>query len=358
MVLRSGWLRNRDTPGGGQTRQDTRVTPVGTYTPSGQLSSRGGCLPSSGSFILTGTTPMQATIGYGRAVIMGSGASQGAYPVAIDSIETLTFADGHAQYPRIDSVLLRVYDNAFDASGKWQFSLEISQGEPSASPVAPVATGTAEKLYEVTVPAGASAGSGGISWATAVADRRRYTVSIGGITPSGWGSNWTGQYAGQYRDNAGVMERWGGATAGWVPISDAGAMGAWIDYTPTWSVEAMNYATSTGSYRKVGRTVDVVASLRYGPASYIGVGHLFVSLPFAVAPTQRAILSSGTGFFQIDPNTPLRPLFTSVAPGGNAAMVLAVHPPSSTLVAPGTLDFPWERSSNNFSVSLRYETGA
>ncbi|MFE3144750.1 hypothetical protein [Streptomyces scopuliridis] len=150
----------------------------------------------------------------GRAIITGTTA-QGSYPVAVTVPETLTFANGHATFARKDAVMLTVYDGLYDTSGATLATLEVAQGEASATPVAPTATGTREKLYEVTVPAGASVGNAGIPWTTAVADRRRTTVPLGGIMAGGWSQSYSGSYAGQYRDNAGALERWDGTA--WVP---------------------------------------------------------------------------------------------------------------------------------------------
>ncbi|MEU5306002.1 hypothetical protein ACH4YO_19195 [Streptomyces noursei] len=217
MTVRSGWLVNRDAPGGGQTRADTRLVPVGTWTPNAELTSRGGVVPGGNPFALTSAGAMQCTIGTGRAVISGSSV-QGAYPVAVTEPETLTIADGDAQYPRKDAVFLRVYDSAYDGSDQSTAALIVAQGTPSAHPEAPVASGTAEKLYEITVPAGTSAGTGGIDWATVVSDRRRTTVSLGGIQAGGWGLGYSGAYPGQYRDNGRGLERWDGN--GWRSVAE------------------------------------------------------------------------------------------------------------------------------------------
>ncbi|MFE9396790.1 hypothetical protein [Streptomyces flavidovirens] len=222
MTVRSGWLLNRDAQGGGQTREDTRVVPTGTFFPTGEMTVRAGCVPGGDPFKLTSSGAMEATMGVGRAIIQGT-AAQGAYPVAVTEPEVLVFADGDPQFPRKDTVALRVQDSTYDGTGQVRAYVEIMKGTPAASPVAPTATGTAEKLYEITVPAGASAGTGGIDWATAVADRRRNTTGVGGIMAGGWTASYNGSYAGQYRDNAGVLERWSGTT--WEPVLRLGNSG-------------------------------------------------------------------------------------------------------------------------------------
>ncbi|WP_338932640.1 hypothetical protein WEB32_29695 [Streptomyces netropsis] len=174
---------------------------------------------------------MQCTIGTGRALITGS-TVQGSYPIAVTEPETLTIADGDAQYPRKDSIILRVYDTAYDGSGQTTAALMVLQGTPSDNPVAPVASGTAEKLYEVTIPAGTSAGTGGINWATGVSDRRRTTVSMGGIQTAGWSLGYSGAYVGQYRDTGTGLERWNGTAWSAFP-----AVPKWKSFTPVWGAE-------------------------------------------------------------------------------------------------------------------------
>lgn len=211
MSVRSAWL----LPGGaepGQTREDTRLSPVGTMTPAGELTSRGGVIPGGSPFAASGAGAMSLQVGPGRMVVQGTTA-QGAYPIAVDAPETVTFGDGDALLDRIDTVVVRVSDQLFDVSGENVARVEVVQGEPLATPVAPTLDPACEPLWDVTVPAGASAGVGGIDWGTALGDRRRYTVAVGGILPPG-DSAAAGAYVGQWRDTGGVFERWDGTA--WV----------------------------------------------------------------------------------------------------------------------------------------------
>lgn len=47
MPVRSAWLINRTETETGQSRADTRLSPVGTMAPNGALSSTGGVIPGS-----------------------------------------------------------------------------------------------------------------------------------------------------------------------------------------------------------------------------------------------------------------------------------------------------------------------
>ncbi|MCX2181088.1 hypothetical protein KV205_11175 [Streptomyces sp. SKN60] len=272
MALRSGWLQPT-----GQTRATTRLTALGATTPVDPVTSRSGILPGSpngtyrvSGYSLTPVGPMTANLSYGRAVVQGPGA-QGAYPVSLDADLPLTFADGDAFNPRIDLVLLRVYDAEFDGQTRSEAAVEIVQGQPKAVPEPPPAPATSLVLFRVLVPAGTSAGSGGIPWTTSLTDLRTTLVSVGGILPvynngsvpgsypgqyqdannarqlqrwdgTAWvayprdvggiapsGSLSTGSYTGQYRDNNGVLQRWNGT--------------AWADYQPPVKVES----TTTGA---------------------------------------------------------------------------------------------------------------
>ncbi|MFD3327583.1 hypothetical protein [Streptomyces sp. NPDC058701] len=221
MTVRAAWL----TPTG-QTREDTRIALSALVTPNGQsdadipLRARGGIVP--GGFTLTPASAMQCAIGTGRAIIQGD-SQQGAYPVAVTAPENLTLADGDPQLERIDLIELAVLDDAYDGTGKTEAVLRLVKGTPAAVPVAPPSpAGRALQLYTVRVPAGTSAGNGGIAWATAVTSLKYPTVALGGIVPA---DGFKGAYTGQYRDAGGRFQRWDGAT--WVsyPVEVGGIAG-------------------------------------------------------------------------------------------------------------------------------------
>ncbi|MEV4966650.1 hypothetical protein AB0886_05200 [Streptomyces sp. NPDC024062] len=212
MSVRSAWL----LPGGaepGQTREDTRLSPVGTMTPAGELTSRGGVIPGGVPFAASGAGAMSLQVGPGRMVVQGTTA-QGAYPIAVDAPETVTFDDGDALLDRIDTVIVRVADQLFDVGGENAARVEVVKGEPLATPAAPTLDPACEPLWDVTVPAGSSAGVGGLDWGSALTDRRRYTVAVGGIIPR-LPSSLAGSYDGQYADVDGTLYRWSAAAGAW-----------------------------------------------------------------------------------------------------------------------------------------------
>ncbi|MFF5975759.1 hypothetical protein ACFY7C_30060 [Streptomyces sp. NPDC012769] len=231
MTVRAAWLHSN-----GQTREDTRITLSALLTPNGQsadetpLRSRPGIVP--GGLGLTSAGAMQCTIGTGRAVIQGNDTAQGAYMIAVTSPETLTVTDGDAQYDRIDLVELAVLDDAYDKSGATEAVIRLVKGAPDATPVAPASgPGSAFPLYSIRVPAGTSAGTGGINWQTAVTTLHYPMTALGGIIPT---SGFKGAYVGQYRDVVGLLQRWDGTT--------------WVSYPKPIGGIAPHGTTTTGSY--------------------------------------------------------------------------------------------------------------
>lgn len=283
MSVRSAWL----LPGGaepGQTREDTRLAPVGTMVPAGELTSRPGVIPGGAPFAASAAGAMSLQVGIGRAVVQGTTA-QGAYPVAVDAPETLSFDDGDALLDRIDTVIIRVFDQLFDVSGENVARVEVVQGEPLASPVAPTLDPACEPLWDVTVPAGTSAGVGGIDWGTALGDRRRYTVAAGGILPPGDTAT-AGAYAGQWRDNAGVFERWDGT--------------AWVVRSPhAGETFDADLSLSAGRQITVGTHELRPGLVGVRLVSFSGLSQVVVDVPFTVPftapPVMSVVIASSAG---------------------------------------------------------------
>ncbi|MGW6459289.1 hypothetical protein ACWF94_25750 [Streptomyces sp. NPDC055078] len=215
MTTRSAW----HLPSG-QTREDTRLAVSLGMAAAGPLTTRPGC--AYGGLQLTGTAAasMQARLSPGRLWVAGTSApAQGGYPVTVDADTLLTFTDGHATLPRIDALVVRVIDSDYDGSGRYEAVLDLIPGTPAAVPLPPGVPANAEPLYEIAVPAGASAARG-ITWANAITDRRRYTAALGGILPAGGGQGGGPLMVGQYRDLNGRLQRWNGTQ--WMPfIPDA-----------------------------------------------------------------------------------------------------------------------------------------
>ncbi|MEU3610905.1 hypothetical protein ABZ725_01130 [Streptomyces sp. NPDC006872] len=278
MPVRSGWL----SPDG-QSREDTRLVSLGALTPTSPVATRSGVLPGSSEglyriagFTLTGTSnSMSATVSPGRAVLQST-AARGAYPVALTEYLPLTFADGDPLYSRIDLVVLRIYDDVYDASDtddRTEAVVEIVPGTPAAAPAVPAAPGLSLPLYQVTVAAKASAGTGGITWSSAV-DRRTATVGVGGILPV-VSDTTGGSYPGQYRDLGGQLQRWSGTA--W---TDYPVLPTWQSWTPAWTTGSGLATPSYGNsvlncrYVKFGTTVHLSFSIQFGTTTNFGTSPL------------------------------------------------------------------------------------
>lgn len=133
--------------------------------------------------------------------------------MAVTAPETLTVADGDAQNPRVDSVVHARLRRVVRLLGHHpRRGARTDQGRPAPTPTEPTRPSACLCLWSITVPAEVSAGTGSITWTSALADRRRYTASCGGIIRRGWGIDFTGAYDEQYRDVDCVLERWNAST--------------------------------------------------------------------------------------------------------------------------------------------------
>ncbi|MBZ4320619.1 hypothetical protein [Streptomyces huiliensis] len=357
MNLGSAWLLNSTNGEGGQSRLDTRLAPLGAMVPAGPLASRPGVLPGSadGREIITGlaVSPdgagMSTRVSPGRAVVQGTAAA-GAYPVYLSESASITFGDGDPGNRRVDLVVVRVYDDQQDASGKTGAFIEVVPGVPAAKPVAPPVPPASLPLAEVTVKAGASAGTGGIDWrGGAVRDRRQATVAAGGIIPADRGAGFDGTYPGQYRDNGAGLQRWNGKE--WQDLRPT-----WQSYAPTWGAEigdqpSIGNGRLTGRYLKDGPQVQFYASLTIDTTSKFtsANSNWYLTLPFppslAMPGSFRARTGSGPGayyfggcyIFKTTPKEMIRGLpagtgvargWTCPAPDGKATSdwVDATHP--------------------------------
>lgn len=357
MTVRVSWLYPSPAgPAGGQSREDTRLSPIGTMWPTGPTTSRSGVIPGGSPLALSGSG-MTATIGLGRAVVQGTTA-QGAYAAAVTAPHAVVLGNGHASLPRIDVIALRVYDTVYDATGQSIGDIVVVQGAANASPTAPaMPSPTTMPLYQITVPAGASAGTGGLTWGTAT-DLRVYTVAAGGILPVD-ASSAAGSYVGQVRIVSGRLVQWDGAA--WAEFTlpstiSPSTWGAWTQSTPTWQADGSACTIGNGTlyqrWCRVGRLIQVRIRLRFGSTTNAGAvnSQWTWSIPVAASTTpdnaEYAAGSAGAirtgaayygGTVLLNPGTSR----VSVIEGGsgfNWGPTLNTPFPTST---PGTTDTLW-----------------
>lgn len=108
-----------------------------------------------------------------------SSADQGGYPFVNDVAAEITFDDGEAAVTRTDRVIAQVRHDVYDASGFTDSRVTYLKGQASGDPTALPASSML--IWEVDVPAGASAGTGGINFGTARVDRRSYAAAPGAV---------------------------------------------------------------------------------------------------------------------------------------------------------------------------------
>lgn len=162
------------------TLEDHRLELTLFQYPSGALTGESGVRP--GGAALSSDTAMVATISPFTAWIQGSGSTQGGYAFVSDDEEDITFDAGEAGNARIDRIIARVYDDVYDASGFTMGSVEYLRGQSGGA--ANSVPSNAILLYEISVPAGASAGGTPINFANAV-DKRTFTAANGAVLPVG-----------------------------------------------------------------------------------------------------------------------------------------------------------------------------
>lgn len=117
-------------------------------------------------------------------LVINNGVSDalGPYLLVSDASTDITFDDGQPSVDRTDRVIARVYDDTNDGSGSTTGAIEYLKGQTGGS--ATTLPTNSLLLYEVIVPAGTSAGGGGINFATQTSDERSYTVAAGGMIPA------------------------------------------------------------------------------------------------------------------------------------------------------------------------------
>lgn len=173
----------------------------------GPLNARTGMRRDGGGAVtaVAGTMGVQVTP-FSAWIDGGSSDGQGGYVFVADAAKTLTLSDGHATLARVDTIAAVVREDAYDGSGATTATLEVVEGTPGAG--APTLPTSCIPLRDVSVPAGLSAGTGGLSSSNLAADRRAY-LSAGIVPVSGAAErDALGALAGQavFRDDTGTLE--------------------------------------------------------------------------------------------------------------------------------------------------------
>ncbi|MFG1997871.1 hypothetical protein ACGFNU_01835 [Spirillospora sp. NPDC048911] len=241
----------------GVTAEDHRLG-MSLFSPAlgGVLERRSGVVyhPGSCELVTAGLPRMQARLSPFLALVDGTSAPlQGAYPVVSDTDLTITFDAGEASVSRVDRIIVRVRDDLYDASGEQSGKVEYLKGRPTGA--ASAVPSSSLLLWEVTVAAGASAGSSGPTFIK-VEPKFPYTAAPGAPIPV------TGQaerdalpaqplLSVQRLDTGDVQQYWNGwRSADW--LYDTG----WVPIT-TFSTGWQPSATAPPRVRRVGSLVEM-----------------------------------------------------------------------------------------------------
>lgn len=205
---------------GTDTRERLRRADAMHVFPSGPGMARGGFRNDGGGVVTVNAGTMTVDVSPFTAWVDGGVSdAQGGYTFVSDATETLTLTAGHASLERTDVVIAEVRDTNHDGSGSTDARVRILQGTPgSGTPALPT---NALALRNITVPAGLSAGTGGLTSGNLSTDRRTYTTGLGGVltVASQAERDALPAIAGSmvYRSDLDRLET--RSTAGWEPVS-------------------------------------------------------------------------------------------------------------------------------------------
>lgn len=143
--------------GGSHPAQSDRLVLGGLYG----ASTTGGVL--EGLAVTAGGVGLSVDVQPGIAIVENPAPWGGPYNVGSDSVVNVPLVPANASNPRIDVIVARVYDSAYEgAEDRW--ALEVVTGAAAASPLPPTLPNRSLALAQVTVPASASSiGAGDVT---------------------------------------------------------------------------------------------------------------------------------------------------------------------------------------------------
>lgn len=168
-----------------QNSQDTaarvRIGDLLGFTPAGVLTARTGIrpAPTAGDVAAVAGTMNVSVQPFVAWVQGGVSVAQGGYTFVLDVAKNVAIANGHATLSRTDVVAVVVHENAYDGSGLTDAAVTVVQGTPGAG--VPSLPANCLPLRNITVPAGLSVGTGGLTAGNLSTDRRTYVSGLGGV---------------------------------------------------------------------------------------------------------------------------------------------------------------------------------
>lgn len=264
---------------GTDTRERMRRADAMHMFPAGAGMARGGFRPDGGGVVSVNAGTMTVSVSPFTAWVDGGVSDlQGGYTFVCDATETLTLAAGHATLSRTDVVIAEVRDTTHDGSGSTDARVRILEGTPGAG--VPALPTNALALRNITVGAGLSAGTGGLTSGNLSTDRRTYTTGLGGVltVASQAERDATGAPNGAvvYRSDTDRLQV--RRATGWQDLSG----GAWGGFTPTLSGTGTTQGNVTFNVRSftedAAGNVDFYAKITLGTTTVLG-SLVYVDLP-------------------------------------------------------------------------------
>lgn len=244
----------------------------------------GGVIPRGGNLDMPVTqASTTVTVGAGAVVIPGteSGGQYG-YLLINDAPLGIPIPAAPVGQTRRDLIVARVRDSSYSGSSL-DGDLVLVQGTPAAgSPALPSAPPNSVIIAETSTTGTAN---------PVATSRAGYTCAVGGIRPARGGTVddlVPPQYAGQYRDLGGVLQRGSAVNGSWVNVVDNGA---WSEVTAV-----LRYSGSGGGavnlgtggiakvrYQQAGKSLRLRYHFQFGTSPNAGSGDIYTQLPAGFA---------------------------------------------------------------------------
>jgi hypothetical protein len=250
--------------------------------------------PGNPGLVTLGTN--KATVNPFQAVIQDPARpALGAYLATMDAAKDLALTAADPSLGRIDLIIAEV-DSTVDPG----FAVHVVEGQPSASPQAPVVTNPLHlKLAQIQIPAAGTAAT--------PTDLRQFTAALGGILPVRGTTDLPSSAAGSlfiFRLDTKVLQvRIGGAWVAYRP--PRGSVDTWHDVT--FAANWGTYSPSNGTFNTVAYTITEDGWVRLrGLAKTVNAGvaggSTIFTLPADYRPRRQALVTvySAVGVIRID----------------------------------------------------------
>lgn len=287
---------------------------------------------------------LQVLINPGGGCIPRSG--QAGYDFVNQTQKTVTLTASNATNPRIDRISARIYDLAqgdtvpgtLPTTGGVQ--LEVTDGTPAGSPVAPALPANSIAIATVLVPANAVNSSSltvtDVRTSTGLPGAYRQVLPGESFTSISGTASPTGFMVGERLNSSFGDYIWNGTA--WTPVQSTAVLG----YTPVFTFSGGGLGTgftTVGHFSYSGRMVNVMAGLTGGTGTSLGTTAVTVTLPHTSVNVGasgkwvgQALWGGGSGYLSsviLDSNSGTATVYNSnafsgvITPPGNAGVAFA-----------------------------------